>query len=417
MEEAAGWNLTPFEEAISKLDRMKSKPLDYETIPTREAIGRILAEDIVAERNVPDANLAFMDGYAIRAEDVQNASPEKPATLKVVGKIYAGEATTIEISAGQTAKITHYAVMPSGATAIVPIEAIKVQEDILTVKNPTREGMAILPAGADIKKGSLLLKKGHVMRPQDLALLSDLKRPEVGVIKKPRVMVLSVGGDMVKMTEKSIIEDESGMAMLISKLLYDVGSIPISETVPDDVEALKEKFLSASQKVDIIITIGGLSVGEEDLVPQALESVGQLIMRGVAILPPWLTTFGTIKGKPIVCLPARYVPLIGTFYCFAMPLLSTLSGISTGTLLPTVKAKLSGDRGAPPGKYFFLTVNVKEAEGQFVAKPVFRGPHPISSLVEANGFIIIPAGKRIHDGEEVKVSLFSRIELANLLAT
>ena len=224
-----------------------------------------------------------------------------------------------------------------------------------------------------------------------------------------------MGNELIKLSDGGFLEAVSGMAILIKKLLEDLGAIPVSEVTPDDVNAIGKKLVAASEQVDLTITIGGLSVGEEDYVPQAIESVGQLTVRGVALMPPWLTTFGAVKGKPIVCLPARYVPMVGTFYNFAVPLVAALSGVEAKTLLPAIRAKMMGRLKAHTEMDFFIPVQVKKVEDIFTAKSTFRGPHPVSSLVEANGFIIVQGGKVISEGDEVTVYLFSGVELANLL--
>ncbi len=415
MEEAFGWKLTPYQEATSRLERIKPGPLTTETVKAAEALGRVLGEDITAEVDVPIADLAFMDGYALRAEDTRGAAAERPVSLKVVGRVFAGETPSIRVSPGQAVKIAHYALMPVGADAVAPVEIVKEAGDMAMVERPVREGMSILRAGADLRKGSILLKRGYLLRPQDLALLADIGRVEVRVVKRPKVAVLSVGDDIVKMAEKRVIEDVSGMAAIISKLIQDLGGIPLMDTAPDEVSTLKDKLRASAQRADMVLTIGGLSVGEEDYVPQALEAAGELITRGVALIPPWLSTFGVVEGKPVVCLPARYIPLVGTFYCFAVPILTALSGIEAGSLLPSIKARMSGEKRAMLERHFFLPVSVKKAEGGFVAKSVFKGPHPISSLVEANGYILIPAGAMIRDGDEVEIHLLSRMDLDNLM--
>jgi len=415
MEEAFGWKLIPYPEAMSRLERIKPGPLTTETVKVAEALGRVLGEDITAERNVPSTDLAFMDGYALRAEDTRAASPERPVSLKIVGRVFAGETPSISISPGQAVKIAHYSLMPVGANTVAPIEIVKEVGGMVTMERPVREGMAILRAGGDLRKGTAILKRGRLLRPQDLALLTDMGREEVRVVKKPRVVILSVGDDIVKMAEKKTIEDVSGMAAIIAKLIQDLGALPVMDTAPDDLEILKNKLRTSAQRADVVLTIGGLSVGEEDFVPQALEAAGELAARGVALIPPWLSTFGIVEGKPVVCLPARYIPLVGTFYCFAVPILTALSSIEAGSLLPSIKARMSGERRAMPERYFFLPVSVKRTEGGFAAKSVFKGPHPVSSLVEANGYILIPAGAMIRDGDEVEVHLLSRMDLNNLM--
>lgn len=415
MEEAFGWKLIPHPEAMSRLERIKPSPLTTETVKVAEALGRVLGEDITAEVNVPSADLAFMDGYALRAEDTRAASPERPVSLKIVGRVFAGETASVAISLGQAVKIAHYALMPAGANAVAPIEIVKEVGGMVRLERPIREGMAILRAGADVRRGNTLLKRGQLLRPQDLALLADVGRDGVKVVKKLRVVILSVGDDIVKMTEKKPIEEVSGMAAIIAKLVQDLGGLPLMDATPDNLDILKDKLRTSAQRADLVLTIGGLSVGEEDFVPQALEATGELVARGVALIPPWLSTFGRVNGKPVVCLPARYIPLVGTFYCFAVPILSALSGIEAGSLLPSIKARMSGERHAMLERHFFLPVSVKKVEGGFVAKSVFKGPHPVSSLVEANGYILIPAGAMIRDGDEVTVHLLSRVDLDNLM--
>ena len=126
--EAVGWRLIPFKEALEKLEEIKPKPVGFEAIPTTQALGRILAEDIVSEVNVPKTSLAFMDGYALKAEDALDASELNPISLRVIGKVFAGEIPTLKISSGQSVYISHYSLIPEGANAIAPVEAVDVRE-------------------------------------------------------------------------------------------------------------------------------------------------------------------------------------------------------------------------------------------------------------------------------------------------
>jgi molybdopterin molybdotransferase len=380
-------------------------------------LGRVLARDIVSEVNVPSANLVFLDGYALRAEDVQGASAEKPVRLKIAGKIIPGQPSAVKVSPGQAVYVSHYMEVPEGADVVVSLESLEVGDGEIIVNRPFRAGLGILPKGDDIREGTPVLRKGCLLRPQDLALLLALDKWEVPVVKKPKVAVISVGNELVKLAEKTSAEAVGGFSMLISKLLFDLGALPMPEVVGDEVASIREALLSAAEKADLILTIGGLSVGKEDFVPQALNALDPpgVIVRGVALIPPWLTTLAVAGGKPVVCLPGRYVPLIGTFYYFAVPVLQMLSGVSA-SLLPVVKAKMGHDAKAGPGRSFFMPVRLEREGATFTVKSTFRGPHPISSLTKAHGFIIIQAGTILKQGEEVEVILFSRTEAAALLS-
>lgn len=306
--------------------------------------------------------------------------------------------------------------MPRGADAAIRVEQTRLHEGKIEIRRQVEAGEGIIPAGDDVKKGSLILKKGHVLRPQDIGLLAAIQMMKVEVVKRPKVSIISVGDELIELSKKDPTKTVNNYALIVSGMASELDAIPLMlGIVPDDQVKIKEKISEAMEKADIVVTIGGCSVGIKDFVPDAINALGELgvIVHGILIKPGMVSGFGVVKGNPIIMLPGHIVSCIVGFYLFVAPLISLYSGLGKEAPLPSIRAKIDRDIEAGP-RFTFLRTRVRRVDDTFIAEPVKGGSNTLSTLVKANGFTIIPPKTELKKGEEVSIVLFSKQELAQL---
>jgi len=406
---------TPPQEALNRLlDVVHAEPLPCELVDIEESVGRVLAKDVVCELNIPHFDKTYIDGYAVRAEDTSTASIGKPVMLRVVGKLFQSDyPTSLEISREEAVYVSCGAPIPRGADAVIRVEETRLHEGRIEIRRAVKVGEGIIPAGDDVKKGSLILRKGHVLRPQDVGLLAAVQMRKVEVVKKPKVAIISVGDELIELSVKDPTKIVNNYALIVSGLVSELGATPLMLGIaPDDQAEIEGKIREALEKADIAVTIGGCSVGVKDFVPDAVNALGKpgVIVHGILIKPGSVSGFGVVNGKPIVMLPGHIISCIVGFYLFVTPLISLYSGLGAKARLPSIKAKI--DREVEAGSSFkFLRTRIREADGTFIAEPVEGGSNTLSTFANANGFTIVPPKKKLEKGEEVTVVLFSKQEL------
>jgi|YelNatPaOPRAMG01_1025707.scaffolds.fasta_scaffold07706_6 molybdopterin molybdotransferase len=412
------FKLTPYPEALKKLlETFQKRPLDYETVPVEEAMDWVLAEDIVADVDVPQTDVAMVDGYAVKSKDVAEASVANPILLKVVGKLYPwSKPSDAKIEDGQAVYVTCGAPIPEGADAVIMVENTILHGEKIEIRMPVRKGENIAYSGEDVKRGTLILKKGSILRPQDIGVLAGLGIKKVKVFRKPKVAVIATGNELIELSRKDPTRIVDNYALIVSGLISKMGANPVRLGIaPDDLEETKKKIEEALQKADIVVTIGGCSMGEKDFVPEAVNALGEpgIIVHGIKVKPGKVTGFGMVKGKPVVMLPGLFASTMAGLYLILAPLIGLYTGLRMENLLPTVKSKISHDID-PENKlrYRFLPVRVKNVEGEFYAEIVSGGPNSLSRFLNSNGFILVPPKESLKKGDEVNVTLFSEEEFS-----
>jgi len=404
------------QEALNQLlDAVHAEPLPCEMVAIEESIGRVLAKDMTSELNIPRYNKTYIDGYAVRSEDAIGASVRKPVMLQIVGKLFPTDyPTKIEISRGETVYVSCGAPIPGGAYAAIKVEETRLHEGKIEICRVVEAGEGIIPAGDDVKKGSLILEKGRILRPQDIGLLAAVQMTKVEVVKRPKVSIISVGDELIELSKEDPTKIVNNYALIVSSLASELGAIPLMlGIVPDDLVKIKEKVSEAIEKADIVVTIGGCSVGVKDFVPDAINALGEpgVLVHGILIKPGAVSGFGVVKGKPIIMLPGHIVSCAVGFYLFVAPMISLYSGLGKEAPLPSIRGKIDRDIEAGP-RFTFLRTHVRRVDGTFIAEPVQGGSNSLSTLVKANGFTIIPPRKELKKGEEVSIILFSKQEFA-----
>ena len=382
-------------------------------LPLTEAFGCVVAEDALADRDLPEFASSAMDGFAVRSTDVAEATPDRPIDLKIVGRALIGRRPEAVVGGGEAVRIATGAPIPAGADAIVPIENASSADEMVSVFDAPPAGQHIRPAGEDVKEGQVLVAAGKRLGPPELGLLANAGFPHPTVHPRPRVIVLSTGDELIPPTESpefGQIRDSN--AYTIFGALRDAGAIPVlAGIVKDDVDALKETVLSYLIQADAFVSSGGVSVGERDVVKAAFFRRGDLDFYKVAMQPGMPQGFGQIEGKPYFGLPGNPVSVFVSFEVFVRPAILKMMG-RTQLFRPEVTATLAEDVVGPKGKLQFARVNLARTGHGWIATPTgARGSNLISTVVRANGLAMVPAGTAVAPaGSEVRVMVFRSSE-------
>ncbi len=387
-----------------------------ESLPLIECANRVLAVDVTAPHDLPLFDNSSMDGFAIRAADSSIGADASNVTLSVVADIPAGSAPTVTLEQGQAARIMTGAQVPAGADAVVPVEdtdfdsreaGTAAPQTVSFTKN-VKSGENIRYRGIDLHQGDVVLRKGHVLKPQDLGLLAMLGIANVNAHKKPRIALLSSGDELVEvdapLTAGKIHDSNSyAIGALIQNAGAEVLRLGVAKDTRQSVESLLQK--AVYENVDLIITSAGVSVGAFDFMKEVIEANGKLDFWRVNMRPGKPLTFGEYFGKPFIGLPGNPVSAFVGFEVFVRSVLEKLSGRLDGTR-PTVKVRCE-EEILSDGRESYLRAKVREENGIHFAKLTgHQGSGNLLSLVQADALLIIPAGvKCVPVGQEVDAIL------------
>jgi molybdopterin molybdotransferase len=407
----------PLDAQKQLLDALHSKVMPNEKVPLQDALGRVLAQDAVSNINIPDYDKTFIDGYAINPQDTMGALIAKPAVFKIVGKLFPADyPTAIEVAHCEAVYVACGAPIPKGAAATVKVEETRLKDDKVEIIREIQSGEGIIPFGDDMKKGDLLLKKGQVLRPQDIGILASLGLTDVEVIKKPRVAIISGGDELIKQCTKNPRKIANNYALVVAGLASELGAeAQMVGIMADTLEKVTAKVAEALADADIVVTIGGSSVGVKDFVPDAVNALGKpgVIVQGVSLRPGAISGFGLVEGKPVIMLPGHIGSCIAGFYLFAAPLISHYIGLIGDGMLPKLNAELAEDLETGPQFRFQLT-HLKRADGKLLAEQVEGGSSALTTIVKSNGYTIVPPHTTLAKGSKVEVYLFGKLELSQI---
>jgi molybdopterin molybdotransferase len=375
------------------------------------ALGRVIGEDIVAPFDIPPWDNSAMDGYAVRFDDIKTASPDNPAELKVIEDLPAGYLSKNHISSFQAIRIMTGAPIPEGADTVVIKEDTSSSGDTVKIIVPPQKGDNIRKAGENVKKGDHALQKGTILRPPHIGMLASFSQSYVSVYQAPRIAILSTGDEITEIDgEKDPSKIVNSNTYSISAQVKECGAIPIMLGIArDDKNDLTAK-LKQGLAADIIITTGGVSVGEYDFVKNILEEIGTKIkFWKVAMRPGKPTLFGIISNKLVFGLPGNPVSCMVTFEQFVRPALLKKMG-HQNLIRPHLKAILTEDVKTKKDLRYFLRVRVGYKDGQVYATTTGdQGSGILKSMIQSNGLMIVPEDKEeIKAGEIVKVQILDR---------
>ncbi|RCX30703.1 gephyrin-like molybdotransferase Glp [Thioalbus denitrificans] len=404
-EKARGQGLLSVEQALEALLTRAERIVDREEVALDEALGRVLAHGLASPQNVPPHDNSAMDGYAVRCADLAGGA------LRVGQRIPAGS-QGVPLEPGTCARIFTGAPIPPGADAVVMQEHCRVAGDQVTVEQPASPGQHVRRAGEDITAGAEILAAGTRLRPQELGLAASVGLARLPVVRRPRVALFSTGDELVAPGEalgpgQIYNSNRYTLAGLLRNLgceVLDLGA------VEDTLEATREVLRRAAGACDLILTSGGVSVGEEDHVKAAVESLGALELWRIAVKPGKPLAFGSVDGTPFMGLPGNPVSSFATFCLFTRPFLLRRLGVQA--VMPRVIPAESGFDWTRPGdrrEYLRARLEPDAAGRTVVTLYPNQGSGVLTSTSWAEGFVIAPEGQVIRRGDPVSYIPFAEL--------
>lgn len=387
-------------------------PLEPVELPLLEASGLVLGEDVVATDDVPPFRNSAMDGYAVRHVDTAGASPEQPVRLTVVGEIAAGIDAQITLEPGQAVRIMTGAVMPAGGDAVVRFEETDERDAgprrrTVEIRRAARQWDNVRHAGEDIQAGTVVLPRGVVLRPAMIGLLASLNRATVRVHRRPRVGILSTGDEVIDLgPELKPGQIRNSNTYTLAAMIRDYGGEPVLLGVArDQRDAIREKLVKA-RDVDLLVTSGGVSLGDFDLVKDVLQAEGEVALWQVRIKPGKPMAFGRIGDVPLLGLPGNPVAAFVAFLQFGRPALLKMLG-HTDWSIPTLRARLLAGHENRGRRRHFVRGVVERRGDEYVTWPCgLQGAGVLRSVVESNCLIVLPeTWDHARPGDEVEVQL------------
>jgi len=376
-------------------------PLDPETLPIDQAAGRVLAVDITATQDLPPFANSSMDGYAVRCRDVATASREHPAVLKVSGDIPAGSGQPLPLVDGTAARIMTGAPVPEGAEAVVPVEETDDARDqahtaripeLIRIFKAALLGSNVRPVGQEMRAGQLVLRAGSVLQPAAIGVLAALGIAQVEVYRRPLIAIFSTGDELREVGEAlgpGQIRDTNSYAVAAAIERYG-GRVLRLGIARDRVDQVQAKLQAAGEAgADLILSSAGVSVGAYDVVKAAVEAEGKLDFWRVRMRPGKPLAFGEVRGIPFVGLPGNPVSALVCFEVFVRPAIFKMGGRrrwEKSALPVTLLEPMHSD-----GRESYLRVIIeRQGEGYVARSTGDQGSAVLTSLVQANGLLIIP---------------------------
>jgi len=395
-------NLMPVNKAQNIINSSLIK-VGIEEISLDDAHMRVLAEEVTSLLNSPPFKRSAMDGYAIQAEDTFGFSETKPAQLKLVDTIGAGQVSNVLIKSGEAVKIATGAPIPTGANAVVMEEYTMYDGDLLEVEMTVKPGENISPMGEDIKEGDVVLKEGRILRPQDLAIIASAGYSQVKVFKKPKIGIITTGNELV-MPRSNIRGAEiiNSNHYTFKAIVESSMAIPTLVHCFDSHKLVEEEFERLLETQDALISTGGTAISKGDVVIDVTDKMGEVLIHGVALRPGKPFGFGIIHEKPVFMLSGYPVAAMVQADVFVRNSLHKMQGIENE---PQLVSKIAS-RKIPSslGRTDYIRA---KTEGNMVRPLKIKGSGIIRSMVESNSYIVIEENlEGIGEGEECNVLLY-----------
>jgi molybdopterin molybdotransferase len=393
----------PFDEAL-RLVLEAATPIEHvERVPLISADGRVAARDVVAPVDVPPFDRAAMDGYAVIAEDTIGASPDAPRRLACVDRVFTGAVPTRGIGRGECMEIATGAPMPAGADAVVMVEDTEIDGTSVGVRVQVQVRQHVGRRAADIAAGQTVIAAGQTLTPSRIGALAATGTTAVDLYARPAVAILSTGNEIAKAGRPLA----PGQIYDINRYTLDAvvrrhgGVTAPLPTVIDTIEDLSAA-LDAAKAHDVVVLSGGSSVGERDLMLDALQQRGEVIFHGVAVKPGKPTLFGRVGGTPVFGMPGYPTSCLSNAYMLLVPFLRKTARLAEWRPM-TIALPLARRIASTAGRHQFYTVRIVDGR----AEPAFKSSGDITSMANADGYIEIPAQTDVvEEGTTVTVTRF-----------
>ena len=370
--------------------------LGPELVSVDDALGRVLAEELVATVPVPRFTNSAMDGYALHSRSTAQASSEAPVRLDVIGESAAGDDGEMVVTRKEAARIFTGAPLPKGCDAVVMQENVTRDGHYVLVTEPVGTGANVRHAGEDVGEGSVLLKRGTVIGAGDIAVAATQGRVSLLVTRRPRVAILPTGNELVEvdtLLTSAPTRVGNGNALMLAAQVREAGGLPLRlPIVPDSPEAIGKALEEAAAIADLVVTTGGVSVGEHDYVKRVLAERGKVTFHKVAMRPGKPLAVGTIAATPFFGLPGNPVSSYVAFELFVRPALRALQG-ARDLERPKVTVTLTGKAPRASDRRNYVRVKIVRDNGVLLATPSVRqGSGDLTSLVDVDGLALIEPG-------------------------
>jgi molybdopterin molybdotransferase len=400
----------PLSEALDRVLAAVTPVSDSEQLRIRQALGRVLASDIRAMMDVPGHDNSAMDGYALRSADVPSAAPLQ---LKLIGASFAGRPFDGQVGKGECVRIMTGAPMPEGADTVVMQERVRADAERVQFDALPDRGDHVRSAGEDIKAGDVALSAGTQLHPAHIGVLASIGATEVDVLRRPRVAFFSTGDELCEVgapMQPGQIYDSNRYTMfgMLQRLGMEIVDLGVVRDRPEELEAA---FRRAAKGADLIMTSGGVSVGDADYVMEIFERLGKVDFWSIAIKPGRPTVFGKLGDALYFGLPGNPVSAMATFYQLAQPAILKLSGMKPQVPV-LIRATSTAIIQSKAGRSEFVRgVLSRDQQGQYaVVKTGHQGSGRLSSMTLANCFIVVPeAADVIEAGAHVDVQPFEAL--------
>ncbi len=371
--------------------------LKREYVKVEDSAGRVASTDIYAIRDIPEHDISAMDGIAVRWSDIYSAAPSNPARLKLID--------SPKLEPGSAVRIYTGGAVPEGADTVVKIELVGFIDDMAIVSQPVERGKHIVAKGSDIPIGFRILEMGYRISPWDVVLLMEQGLEEVEVYRKPRVGLVCVGDEIYQRFRESGLRG-LGYAFIAAKQLEKIGCIVDKmEAVPDEIALLTKALNNLLSGVDAVFTIGGTSVGGNDIVKEAVARLENSIIYFSGIQHnPFKSTGYAVAGKPILMLPGHVVSMTAALHFLGTTMVQSLLG-ARESLKVLTQARLSSDVRPKNNIRTSYLVRLEHRDGMLLAHPMPWGTNSMSNLLAADGFVTVGKDGELHRGDLAIISL------------
>lgn len=398
------------EKVIEKMNKYFADiEVGYEEVEITKALGRVAYEEVASRLDIPDFRRSTVDGYAVISKDTFGAGESLPVFLDVIGRVEMGEATSLRVTSGKCVYVPTGGMIPEGADGMIMIEYVEsIDEGSIAAYSAVAPGQDIIQVGDDVGRNQVIVRKGRIIKSQDIGVLCAAGVQSIKAAKRPRVAVISTGDEIVDpFGEAKLGQVRDINTYTLSAMVEELGGeVTRKAVIKDDFDLLKNAVEEAAAQNHIVVISGGSSVGVKDNTEKVIDSFGEpgVFVHGVAVKPGKPTILGRVGNAAVFGLPGHPVSAVIIFKIFVEYIINKLLGKDKNTI--KVQGVMSTNVHSAPGKETYQMVELEEQDGSYAAKPIHAKSAAISQLSKAHGFIRIPVNKEgILKGETVKIEL------------